>query len=50
MDSQVDGDIGSKVLGDPIELASGMPKIFVPIFPKFPILWLMVFYPSAKEN
>jgi hypothetical protein len=50
-DSRVDGDIGSKILRDGIELASGMSEVFVSIFPKFPVLRLIIFVLSAeKEN
>ena len=49
MKSPVDGYIGSKILGDGIYLASGMPEILVPFFSKLPVLSLMILYPSATE-
>jgi hypothetical protein len=49
LDSRVDWDVGSKVFGDGIDLAGGMPKVLVTFFPKFPILWLVIFQPPATQ-
>lgn len=45
----IDGYISSKILGDGIYLASGMPKIFISFLSKLPVLSLMILHSSATQ-